>query len=516
MKVLLISMNRETEPFTAAPLGLASVAAALMKAGHEVRAVDLLFSADPVRDIEGALDGFEPGLVGLSLRNIESSTEFLLPSYKELVVSIKGLCSAPIVVGGPGFSIMPIQALEYLGLEVGIVGEGERAAVELCRTLEAGGDLSGVRGLCTLNGGRYSVTPPEPIAGLGANPFPSWELFPVSRYDMVGVQSKRGCSFGCVYCTYPNLEGRAMRLRPPGLVAEEMGMALERHGRKSFYFVDNVFNNPREHAEGICKAISARGLDIEWGCLASPLGLDGRLAGLMSGAGCVSVEIGADSLSDMMLKRLRKSFTADDVRMSVKACKDAGMMHMVFIILGGPGEDRDTLRETFDALDEISPDKVFAVAGIRVYPGTPLAAMAVDEGLISPDDGLLTPAFYVSDRLGEGLYELAGEYFERHPDWIYYQARGVLGGVKKKPPDGSVSWDGGAVQCLENVLEAVPRLLRPIAEKAVKRKANALALSRGLATVRAGDVRDAFLSETPGPFQGRMKERLRKLGLLDG
>jgi radical SAM superfamily enzyme YgiQ (UPF0313 family) len=512
MRILLISLNRETEPFTAAPLGLALVAAALQNAGHEVAALDLLFSGDTGKDLEKAVTGFDPELIGLSIRNIESSTEFLLPSYKETVARIKGLSDAPVVAGGPGFSIMPRAMLEYLGIACGVVGEGEAAAVGLASALENGRDPLTVPGVCVLKDGEYAANPPVHAPDLG-RVSPAWDLLPVTRYDMVGVQSKRGCSFGCIYCTYPGLEGRRMRLKPPGAVADEMARAIESGLQAPFYFVDNVFNNPRSHAEDVCRALVSKGVKASWGCLASPKGFDRSLAETMRDAGCQSVEVGADSLSDRMLSRLGKNFSAHEVKGAVRTLKETGMMHMLFLILGGPGEDADTLDETFEAIEALSPDKVFAVAGIRIYPGTPLAALATAEGIIRPDDGLMEPVFYTSSKLVDDLYRRAEEFFSRHPDWIYYPAHGVL--EKRPARTAEAVWGKDAKDCLDKALSSVPMLLRPIARKAVTKKAGALACERGLALVTSLEVRDAFLSETPGPFQGPLKETLRKLGLLN-
>jgi radical SAM superfamily enzyme YgiQ (UPF0313 family) len=513
MKILLISLNRETEPFTAAPLGLALVGAALKKAGHKVAALDLLFSEDTGRDLDAAVTGFGPGLIGLSIRNIESSTQFLLPSYREVVSRIRALSDAPVVAGGPAFSIMPKAVLEYLGLDYGVVGEGEEAAVGLAGALERGRDPMAVPGVCALRGGVYALNPRSPVHGLDSSS-PDWGLLPASRYDMVGVQSKRGCSFGCVYCTYPALEGRRMRLKSPKATADEIAAAIGSGIQAPFYFVDNVFNNPKSHAEAVCRALTGRGVKASWGCLASPAGLDRSLVDTMRDAGCQSVEVGADSLSDRMLGMLGKNFKADDVKGAVRALKDASMMHMVFLILGGPGEDEGTLDETFEAIEEISPDKVFAVAGIRIYPGTPLAALAAAEGVIRPGDGLLEPAFYVSNKLGDDFYRRAEEFFGRHPGWLYYPARAVLDKKPAKAP-AEVLWSGDAKDCLDKTLSSVPMLFRPIARKAVTKKASALAGERGLKAVTRLEIRDAFLSETPGPFQGPLKETLRKLGLLD-
>ena len=190
------------------------------------------------------------------------------------------------------------------------------------------------------------------------------------------------------------------------------------------------------------------------------------------------------------------------------------MMHMVFLILGGPGEDEDTLRETFSALEEVRPDKVFAVSGIRIYPGTPLARLAVSEGGIKEKDPLLEPAFYTSGKLGDSLYKICEAFFAKHKDWIYYPANGVIAARPRKV-EAPATWDGPATDLMDRLMQDVPFLLRPIAKKAVRRKSGALASERGLAAVTVAEVRDAFLSETPGPFQGPMRESLKKLGLLN-
>ncbi len=514
MKVLLVSVNRETEPFTAAPLGLALVATALRRAGHDVNALDLLFAEAPDVLLKNKIASVSPELVAVSVRNIESSSRFLLPDYKETIALIKRETSAPVIIGGPGYSIMPKAALEFLGADYGMAGEGEVSVPMLADALQGRTPISSVPGLCRFEGGAYIQNPPSPLA---ADSFfmPAWDLFPAEKYDMLGIQSKRGCSFSCVYCTYPGLEGTKMRLRPPAEVAREMADALDRGLSAPFYFVDNIFNNPPEHASAICDEIISLGIKPSFGCLASPVGLDPELLEKMKRAGCESVEIGADSLSDRALLKLGKNFSKKEAVESIIAAKKAGLICLVFLILGGPGEDIDTLKETFDALEDVQPDKVFAVAGVRIYPGTPLARLAVKEGLISPGDPLMFPQFYVSDRLGDNLYSVAEDYFRTHPDWVCYPAKGIIQEMRPVSKPENVSWDAFAREVFEKVLLEVPALLRPIARKAVGKKAQITA-SRGSGKVVSEDVRDAFLSETPRPFQGPMREALKRLGLLDG
>jgi len=515
MNILLISLNRETEPFTAAPLGMAKVAYSLSGAGHDVRCLDLLFSDDPVSALTDAVEEHEPGVVGISLRNIESSTEFLLPAYKNYVEHIRSITDAPMVIGGPGFSVMPGQVMRFLDLGLGIAGEGEISFPMLVDTIEKGGDPRGVHNVWTYEDGRLTMPSGRRICTPEEFAPPDWSCLPVTRYDMVGVQSKRGCSFNCVYCTYPSIEGRRMRLADPDAVAGELKSVVREYGVDAFYFVDNVFNNPKAHAEAICGSLIENKVDAEWGALVTPVGFDIGLARLMKSAGCVSVEIGADSLSERSLAALGKPFGPGDVTNAVAACKEAGLMHMLFLILGGPGEDEDTLKETFGLLDGMKPDKVFAVSGVRIYPDTPIVERARAEGAVAPESDLLMPEFYITPLLGDRLYELADEFFARHPDWIHYRANGVLDTPRKSAETFTeTAWSHEATDAMEKLLSAVPRLMRPIARRAVKRKAASLA-SSGTRKVEVADVRDAFLSETPGPFRGRMEDSLRDMGLID-
>jgi len=94
---------------------------------------------------------------------------------------------------------------------------------------------------------------------------------------------------------------------------------------------------------------------------------------------------------------------------------------MWFFILGGPGETRDTIRETFDFIDRfVQPeDMAHLTAGVRIYPGTALAARAVDEGIVAPGQPLLEPTFYVSPALrGEALEAAVAEETAKRPNCV--------------------------------------------------------------------------------------------------
>jgi len=270
MRVMLISPNQESLPDPVSPLGLAYLAAALREAGHQVSILDLCFSLDIEASLREGLQEFSPEVIGLSIRNVDNtaypSTVSYIEPLKRVVELLSGLSGAPILAGGSGFTIMPKEMLTLLNLEMGIIGEGERSMVQFL----AQGMQDGVPGLIRRRGGRFRTVAPLPSLSLEGLPLPARDLLDVKAYLREGgvcnIQSKRGCAFRCIYCTYPLIEGRRVRLRDPKKVVAEMQGLQEGHGVDHFFFVDNVFNYPSHHAESICQEMIDRGLRIPWAC----------------------------------------------------------------------------------------------------------------------------------------------------------------------------------------------------------------------------------------------------------
>ena len=151
MRVLFVSANTEQITLPSLPLGLGCVATATERAGHEVKLVDLMDQTDTLPAIRAAVEGFRPDIIGISVRNIDDqameNTRFLLDQAKGVVADCRAVSDARIVLGGAGFSLLPEAVLAYLGAEMGIQGEGEKAFTILLDALERGADLSGEPGL---------------------------------------------------------------------------------------------------------------------------------------------------------------------------------------------------------------------------------------------------------------------------------------------------------------------------------------------------------------------------------
>lgn len=423
MKILLISANREKLPCPVTPIGLAYVAAALIDAGFDVRVTDLCFATDVDEAIAEAARSFEPELIGLSIRNVDNltypKTTSYLPYLKDVAEKVRGI-GVPVVAGGSGFSLFPEEMLKRLGLVYGITGEGEAAFSNFAAKLRDGGDVYDCPNLAYIKDGVFRQNPISTAISFGV---PARHLLDNAKYftlgGMANIQTKRGCPFTCVYCTYPLLDGSRIRCRKAGDVADEMEQVQKTYGIDYFFFVDDIFNHPAKQASEICREIIERGLRISWTCFATPTGLTMDLLQLMKEAGCKGIEFGTDAASEVMLKNMGKSFTKADVRQVSALCKEAGLPAAHYIILGGPGETEETLMEAFDFMDELEPKAIIAMVGVRVYHKTPLERISIAEGIIKEGESILDSTFYVSPLIGaQRLIELIYAHAKIRPNWV--------------------------------------------------------------------------------------------------
>jgi radical SAM superfamily enzyme YgiQ (UPF0313 family) len=409
MRVLLISGNREASGVrTPLPLGLACVAAATAKAGFEVRLLDLLSAPDWKSAAQDAIATLRPDVIGLSVRNIDDQTmlnsRFLLPPMKEVVALCRSVCNAPIVLGGAGFSILPERTLSYLGADMGIAGEGETTLPHLLSWIGKGSRGSPPPGVY-LAGLRQSQVAIPITNDLDSLPLPApdvWLNYGISPEWRIPVQTRRGCSQDCAYCSTSMIEGRHLRWRSAQSVVDWLAAYRDR-GFRDYYFVDNTFNLPLGYAKELCqKMIDAR-LDIDWWAQIYPKWADAELADLMARAGCTQLNLGFESGSEPVLRMLNKQFKPFEVTTISQSFAARGIKRNGFLLLGAPGETEQTVEESLAFAESLHLDALKVSVGIRIYPNTALAARSVAEGIIDRNDDLLFPRFYMAPALREWL-----------------------------------------------------------------------------------------------------------------
>jgi radical SAM superfamily enzyme YgiQ (UPF0313 family) len=119
-----------------------------------------------------------------------------------------------------------------------------------------------------------------------------------------------------------------------------------------------------------------------------------------------------------MLENYRKSFTQEDIVQASKICSKLMVNHCHYLLFGGPGEDEETIEESFHLMDQIDPTAIIAMLGIRIYPGTALEEISISQGVIHPGSNLIFPHFYISPKLGGRLSEIVQEKALARKRWI--------------------------------------------------------------------------------------------------
>ena len=393
MRVLLLAVNFCQRPYPVYPLGAAAAAEAARRGGHEVRLADLLSDGDfagfnPNR-LRELLAGFAPDCVGLSLRNLEGAggvedgEGWGLDGAAWAVAALRALWSGPVFLGGAGFSLLPEEILARSGADYGLPGEAEEALPAFLRALEEGRARPGLQAR------------PEPAAAFG---FPALEPDLLRRYadrgGLIGVQTKRGCAFGCLYCSYPLLEGRSLRFRPTAEVLEELGRLTEILRAPWVAFADAVFNDPAGRWRELLAALAEARLPLKWTAFFQPTGFEPGDLELIRLSGSAGLEFGTDAASDAALAGLRKPFAFETVRRAQAECAAAGLPAAHYVIFGGPGETEATVEEGLANLETLERCVVFVSAGLSVYPHTPLCELARAQGLAPETDGWARPVLY--------------------------------------------------------------------------------------------------------------------------
>ncbi|MFH1790978.1 MAG: radical SAM protein [Candidatus Omnitrophota bacterium] len=398
MKILLINppvrnmISLETPAFIKRnegmfpPLGLMYIAAYLKEhVNYDVRILDAVAENISVADIEKAIRGFCPGIIG-----IMAHTQNLVDVVSVVNAARRVNHDVFICLGGPHARIYPYESLDIPGVDYVIPGEGEVTFAELVKAIGEKRDPAGIKGLVFRRGGRpVSTGDPEIIDDLDRLPFPDRESIDNARYyNVLGeksvittISTGRGCPYACSFCSTP--KGR-YRARSPLNVVGEIEECVK-SGIEEIHIIDDTFNVDVDRVLGICDEIEKRGLSFRWSFRGRIDKVTDRMLERVKACGCHRIHLGVETCSDEGLKMLKKGITADQIVTAFGAARAAGISTVGYFMIGCPHErKKDDIKRTIDFALKLDPD--FAFFNILVpYPGTELYADAMNRGLIPFD-----------------------------------------------------------------------------------------------------------------------------------
>jgi len=404
MNVLLLSMPDSFEHMPAIAIRMPNGALASLAGNvdphHRVLAADLILVQDRVREtVERLAREWRPRVVGLSVMTFQRRTAH------QLIRLVRALLpDVHVVVGGYDPSLAP-EAYMHAGQEADFIvrGEGEITFRELLRAIEGGGGYERVAGLTYRDGEEYRHTPNRPAADLAGGDVrpPLRSARVLAGYTMLGrpadvVETSRGCTFDCSFCSIIEMRGRNFHRYPVERVIEDVRDARARGARSIFLVDDNIVLDVRRF-EALCRAIVAAGLnDVDFivQAMTSTIANHGeRLAPLMRRAGFRYVFLGIENVLDEDLEFLRarrKNTRRADGRSAGNASLEAvrrlhahGMYVVGGLIVGNP----DDTRASVEANLEFARRHVDwpYIQHPMPYPRTPMTEQFRAQGLIESE-----------------------------------------------------------------------------------------------------------------------------------
>ena len=184
---------------------------------------------------------------------------------------------------------------------------------------------------------------------------------------------------------------------------------------------DSVFNSDYTHSLAVANAFRRQGLTIPWGAFFSPTHPPDGYHKALAESGLTHVEFGTETFCNTQLIKYGKPFDREDVVAAQGSAHRAGVQIAHYLLLGGPGEDAQTLEETLNRMEEIEKAVFFIFCGIRIFPHTRLHTLAQEESRSCRVRGSLpAPVFYRSKGIGtEEIIARIRTQARGRMNWVY-------------------------------------------------------------------------------------------------
>jgi radical SAM superfamily enzyme YgiQ (UPF0313 family) len=344
--------------FHQTPYGLFAIGAEALRAGHQVKVLNL--SAFPWKKVEEVVAALDADVFGMSCwtanrRGVRLVADLIRQKHAE----------ATIVVGGPHATPLGPELLgHYTSVDVVCVGESDRTFLEIVDRVAKGEGLTKIAGTVYRDGDRV-VTAPERknIADLDELASPHhW-------FDTHILMTSRGCPWACTFCGAETSWGRGFRANSIDYVLDAMESVTKRLPVKMIQIKDDTFTTNKKRVLALCKRMQEKKLGFFWSCDTRVDLLSDELLREMRLAGCQRLSLGVESGSQRILDLIDKKITPQEILESTALAKKWGIKVRYYMMLGNRGETRQSFEETLAFLERAAPHE-YVFSCLSVYPGT--------------------------------------------------------------------------------------------------------------------------------------------------
>lgn len=342
------------------------------------------------------------------------------------------------VVGGPDVRYNTENYLKT-GFDFAVIGEGEETLLELCQTVESGGDTSVIPGLAFLSENNLIQTEERlKIRDMEEIPTPDRNAIDFEKYlsywskhhgtRTASISTQRGCPYTCKWCSTA-VYGQSYRRNTAKRVVGEIKFLVDTYQVDALWFVDDVFTVSHKWIKDLYNEFKLSQLVIPFECITRAERLNEEVLSMLKEMGCFRIWIGAESGSQRIIDKMDRRVDVMLVREMIRKTKKHGIEAGTFIMVGYPDEKQDDLVLTMEHLKESIPDLLTIT---RAYPikGTALYDEVKDElsdyNWGTTSDRELKFKVPYSDK----YYKYAIAYLVN--GWLYHKEKGIIPLLKYK------------------------------------------------------------------------------------
>ncbi len=255
----------------------------------------------------------------------------------------------PVIMGGPHVSYLPDEALQHADFV--FRGEAEEALPLFINQWLTTKDFSNVPNLSFQQDGTACHNPlGKPIQDLDAIPYPDLSLIQngIKRtfgYQIIPIQTSRGCPFNCEFCSVTGMFGKKLRHRSTQNIIDELKLYNDK--KNALFIYDDNFTANRRRAKELLRAMIEEKFKFSWSTqVRADVAKDLELVRLMRKAGCDTVYIGFESIDPENLKTMKKDQSVEEIKTAIKILtKNKIQIHGMFVF-GFENDTQATIKET--------------------------------------------------------------------------------------------------------------------------------------------------------------------------
>lgn len=390
--------SKVSEPYI--PIYLLYAASALERFGCEYKIIDAQANGYDIQKVKKEAMTYEPDilLAWISLPSLYSD----LAAIDEIKRTKNDILA---VAWGSVCNMMPEEVL--FNSDVDLILKGEypyyNAILEFVKKINKSNmdnkDFDGISGATFIREDRIisNNTINDESESLNNLLLEIYHKMPVNRYLLpyknierseimcIPIVTSVGCPHGCVYCPYPVGFGHKVRYKSTENIIKEIEFLMDNFKIRGFLFRQQAFMQDKKRFLDLCNGIIEKNLDIKWIMEARADHISKELLQITKKAGCFAFAIGVDTGSPKLLNTFGRGISLEQFERAFQMCKEVGIYTQAHIIVGLPGENKVTIKDTINFLHRLDPDSV-DMHVLAIYPGTRLFEIATKKGWISTPD----------------------------------------------------------------------------------------------------------------------------------